>query len=227
MSELRWSTGRRWLILAVLGWAGSLALTLWVHQLEHPTSTDLRVLAAVLPLRTARLTSAATGLTYWGAYPYIYGIAMILAVLLWGRTRRLLPGLTLLITVVLTGAVVTLTKHLVERPRPPLSTMLGAPAVDGSFPSGHTTSGSLVWGLGTVLLAFTLTERWAQAVVVASGVAIALLIGATRIYLGFHWTTDVLGGWLLALAIGATAACFVVRHTPPGPVEPWLERSGI
>lgn len=219
MAELGWKTGRRWLILAILGWAGSLVLTLWVHRLGQPAPLDLSVLAALLPLRTPLLTAAATGLTYWGAYPVIYGIALIMATLLWGRTGRLLPGATLLVTTVATGAVVTLTKHLVERPRPPVSAMLGDPAVDGSFPSGHTTSGSLVWVLGTVLLAFTLTERWARAVLAASGVAIALLIGATRIYLGFHWTTDVLGGWLLALAIGATAVCFVVRLTPPPALE--------
>lgn len=221
MSERGWSTGRCWLLLAGLGWAGFLGLTLWLHRLAQPAALDLGVLAAVLPVRTPLLTSAATGLTLWGAYPGIYGIAMIMAVLLWGRTGRLLPGLTLLVTVVQTGAVVTLTKHLMERPRPPLATMIGAPAVDGSFPSGHTTSGSVVWVLGTLLLALTLTERWTRVVVVASGVAIALLIGATRIYLGYHWTTDVVGGWLLTLAFGATAVCFVVRLTPPRALAFW------
>lgn len=221
MAELGWSTGRRWLILAILGWSGFLLLTLWVNRLGGPAPLDLSVLAAVLPVRTPLLAAAATGLTLWGAYPVIYGIAMIMAILLWGRTGRLLPGLTLLVTVVATGAVVTLTKHLIERPRPPVSAMLGDPAVDGSFPSGHTTSGSLVWVLGTLLLAFTLTDRRARAALAASGVAIALVIGATRVYLGYHWTTDVLGGWLLALAIGATAVCFVVRLTPPPALEPW------
>lgn len=218
MAELGWSTGRRWLILAVLGWAGFVGLTLWVLRLEQPSSLDLSLLAAVLPVRTPLLTSVATGLTLWGAYPVIYGIAMIMALLLWGRTGRLLSGLTLLVTMVWTGAVVTLAKQLVERPRPPLSTMLGAPAVDASFPSSHTASGSLVWVLGTLLLAMTLTERWARVWMALSGAVIALLIGATRVYLGYHWTTDVLGGWVLALAIAATAFCFVVRHTPrPAP----------
>lgn len=79
-----------------------------------------------------------------------------------------------------------------------------------SFPSGHAM-GSAVLALVLVLLAWR--TRWRWPVLLVAGVFV-LAVGASRVYLGVHYPSDVLGGWLAALAwvLGVHAALYGHRH---------------
>lgn len=211
MSRSDETIGRGWGVTAVLGWLAFLVLAWWVQHLQPVTALDRTGTALALAARSPTATIAADTITRLGSFPVVDVLAAGGALLLWWRTRRVLLPAALLITVVETGAIVFFAKQLVARSRPPVAELLGAPALDGSFPSGHTTSGAVVWVLGALFLATTLTTRWARTVVVLAGAGVAAAIGATRVYLGYHWSTDVLGGWLLAVAICATAIVFVDR----------------
>jgi membrane protein DedA with SNARE-associated domain/membrane-associated phospholipid phosphatase len=97
----------------------------------------------------------------------------------------------------LTGFSVVLFKHLIHSPRP--WGILHAPE-SYSFPSGHTTLSSVFY-LGLALLLVHLSQlRWKKLVY---GLTILLIaaISISRIYLGAHWFTDVLGGWLLSASL--------------------------
>jgi membrane-associated phospholipid phosphatase len=66
-----------------------------------------------------------------------------------------------------------------------------------SFPSGHTAESVLVYGAIVYLLAaYTRTPRWAVRVLVGVVVLIALNAAFTSFFLGWHWPTDLVGGWL-------------------------------
>lgn len=211
MSRSAATISRGWGVTAAVCWPAFLVLAWWVQQLQPVTALDRVGTALALAARSPAATVAADVITRLGSFPVVDVLAAGGAFLLWWRTRRVLLSAALLITVVETGAIVFFAKQLVARPRPPVAALLGAPALDGSFPSGHTTSGAVVWVLGALFLASTVTNRWARTAVVLAGVGASAAIGATRVYLGYHWSTDVLGGWLLAVAICATAIVFVDR----------------
>jgi undecaprenyl-diphosphatase len=99
-----------------------------------------------------------------------------------------------------------------HRPRPPD----GFVFVDSNgFPSGHTSHAASA-GLVAVLLLWPHLARRGRAVVAVAAAALALFIGATRVMLLAHWPADVLGGWLLALAVVPLTAIAVTTRRVGG-----------
>lgn len=145
------------------------------------------------------LTHVAKVLTLLGTLPVAGGALVVAAaVLLWRRRR--LEGLALLGGLVLTVIVVHVTKAAVGRPRPP--DMLVA-ARGSAYPSAHAAY-SVCWVAVAAALRHAVPRLAARAGLVAAGVAVALLVGLTRIYLRVHWFSDVAGGW------GVGATCFAL-----------------
>jgi undecaprenyl-diphosphatase len=154
----------------------------WAHALEAPWLTQL-----------------AKALTLLGTLPVAGGaLAAAAAVLLWRRHR--LEGLALLGGLALTVAAVHVTKGAVGRERPPDRLV----AASGSaYPSGHAAY-SVCWVAVAVALRHAVTQLAARAGLLVAGVAIAVVVGLTRIYLRVHWFSDVAGGW------GLGATCFAL-----------------
>ena len=69
-----------------------------------------------------------------------------------------------------------------------------------SFPSGHATSSAVVFLTIAILLTRILDKRPQQAYVMAAAIGLSLLVGLSRVYLGVHYPTDVLAGWMLGVA---------------------------
>lgn len=100
-------------------------------------------------------------------------------------------------------------KLIFHRPRPAVVT-LGDAAAGYSFPSGHAMSSALVIGAG--LLVIHRRPWWLTTI----GGAFVLAIGLSRLYLGAHYPSDVLGGWLLALSWIAVIRLLQARRAPAG-----------
>lgn len=140
-----------------------------------------------------------------------FGVALVLCVTLWHAARGegraacvwLLVGIS-------TGLLQWQLKEIVGRPRPQLWPWLQQP-MGAAWPSGHALSTSTFFPL----LAWQAARRRPARAIAAWCAALALVgfVGLGRLYLGVHWPTDVLGGWLM----GAGQVALAVRcFRPPG-----------
>lgn len=182
----------------------------------HAFAVDLALHDWLLEHRTSGLTAVASAVTATGAsgvlVPVVFLAALVLGRGAWpGRlVRALVVTAVLLVGIGLRLALV----NLIARPRPPRSDWAGF-AHGYAFPSGHTTTSALTAGLLIWLVLGRLTGV-RRATVAAALACWALAVGMTRAYLGVHWPTDVLGGWLLALAWLSLAAAVVPRLLASG-----------
>jgi undecaprenyl-diphosphatase len=155
-----------------------------------------------------------------------WAMALVAAVFVAWRERRAAEILRVLaplyLGLLLAGAAVQALKFLVASPRP--LAVLGAAAVhvqleplySNSFPSGHSASAA---ALATFALVRYRVRAWPLAL-------LALLGGTSRVYVGAHWVTDVLGGWTVGalVALGTTPLFDAARRRvrallPPAPPE--------
>jgi undecaprenyl-diphosphatase len=123
----------------------------------------------------------------------LFAVALVL--LIWRRHRRE----ALFLAVSMAGSLVLnqSLKLIVHRPRPQLAWAQVQP--EYSFPSGHAMN-SLVFYVAVALIVGVLWGRRAGLISAVLAIVLALLIGTSRIYLGYHYFTDVTGGFLAGAA---------------------------
>lgn len=107
-------------------------------------------------------------------------------------------------------------KRFFARDRPDLWESI-APEATFSFPSGHAM-GSMALATVLVLLAWPTRWRWPAAVLLGSFV---LLVGLSRIYLGVHYPSDIIAGWVAALAWVVGVYLALYRSS----MKPWVSGS--
>lgn len=91
-------------------------------------------------------------------------------------------------------------KDLIGRQRPPLADAVPPYEFSPSFPSGHTLNAVVVVGIIAYLLILRRHTRRARVALAVGAVVFAFTVGISRVFLGHHWFTDVLAGWILGAA---------------------------
>ena len=119
--------------------------------------------------------------------------------------NRLGAGLLLSGTAALGVWLGLVINNAVGRERPPVADWWGA-ASGPAFPSGHTTAATVAAATAAWALLARVHSRGGRAAIWACAVTWAVLVGWSRMWLGVHWPSDVLGGWLL----GASWVALVV-----------------
>jgi membrane-associated phospholipid phosphatase len=166
---------------------------------DHRTPTVTRLMQIVTDIgATLSLTAAALALS---------------SLLLWKRLH--LEALFVLLSIGGAALLNVLLKQLFQRPRPDVV----APVVTAhgfAFPSGHTMS-SMALACAVVFLCWRVRWRYRWPVSVGA-FAFAFLVGVSRLYLGVHYPSDVIAGWLVSLDLVAVIY-LLLFHARPTPGE--------
>ncbi|MFE6281284.1 phosphatase PAP2 family protein [Streptomyces sp. NPDC057877] len=119
----------------------------------------------------------------------------------------------LVATVALGTALQQGTKAAVGRDRPVWPDPVDS-AHYAAFPSGHAMTAAMVCGLLVWLLHRQGADRTLWRIALAWALVSVVGVGLTRVWLGVHWFTDVLGGWLLGALVVAVAVAVFERRAP-------------
>lgn len=126
-------------------------------------------------------------------------LVVFLPVVVWlVRARRWASVVWVTVSVVGVGLLNAAVKELVGRPRPQFADG-GAQLTSLSFPSGHA-SGAACLVTTALVLAWPVLSRTDRRWWTTAGVALALLVGVSRMWLGVHYLSDVVAGWALGVA---------------------------
>jgi len=170
----------------------AVALVLWfgaVHFGGPASDADAALLDALHAEPSPRLAAAARVVTELGGWIALTVTAASAAIRLWSRRRH--DAIFLCIAVLGARIAVEAQKHVFARERPDIAHLVDVSSA--AFPSGHAAN-SLV----TFLLLALLLSGARPAVGLA--LVLAGLVGLSRVTLGVHWPSDVIGGWAFGLA---------------------------
>ena len=179
-------------------------LALLSALLEHLGAWDQAGMAIGEALRWQPLTILfVVASAWWVKWPLFTAVGAVCD----ASCRRRLPaaGMAAALAAATAGIVVTVVKELVDRARPPLADPgldpVGAIPASASFPSGHSAT-AVATAVAVGLVHPRL--RWPL-------LALAALVAVSRVYLGMHYSTDVLAGSALGVGIGLAAGLTVRR----------------
>jgi len=166
---------------------------------EEMALWDPHVHSWILAHRTGTLNAVFQAATWLGADAVTVPLLVTAGGFLARRRRSWAPLVDIAVvygSAVLLHAVVS---RLVHRPRPPAVDWL-APAYGWGYPSGHTTQAVAAWGILALLVALRASGR-TRVLAGTAAALVAALVAASRVYLGVHWLTDVLGAAAMSAAV--------------------------
>ncbi len=136
----------------------------------------------------------------------------VLCAVLLVANRHWHGALALTVSVAVCQGLVAVLKHVVARDRPPGEDAL-INAAGHSFPSAHSATSVALYGLLALIASHELRGRVSRTWAIAGACALCVGVGARRVYLGAHYPTDVLAGWLVGcvIAFGSWRGALALR----------------
>lgn len=175
----------------------------WLHSFDLHVTADGHAVALRHPglVRFMEIWSLVFTPNSWRAAAVLLGV--------WLARRRAWPLVVWVAATMTAGGVLgVVLKLLVGRHRPDLLDPV-ARASGYSFPSGHALNSAL--GASVLLLVLLPVLPRLRAALWTAAIVLPLVTGLSRIGLGVHWTSDVVAGWLLGVAVPAATATAYLR----------------
>lgn len=173
-------------------------LAFWVHI--HPVlPIDIAITREFQENQAPWLRYTMIVVSYLGSNFPLFSLLIILTAVIFWTLRLRLEAIMVVGLSIVSSLLNTLIKLLVARPRPTASLVEVIQVASGqSFPSGHVMSYlayfGLLFSLGIILFR---GKRWWRMLLLIIPALFVVLVGPSRIYLGDHWASDVLGAYLI------------------------------
>jgi len=137
--------------------------------------------------------------------------------------NRFLPWIIFLLSVILISALFLVIKAIFQRARPIEWFLV---TEDGySFPSGHTATATILYGVIHLLILNSTQKNWLKSLSWFTSAVIIFLVGISRIYLGVHFATDVIGGLMLGGIVLSICNIFIKKYNIKIDLKKRLEKT--
>lgn len=163
------------------------------------TGFDSAIQSAIRGNLPSGATQFWTSITVIGNTVIILAITLILSAIFYYYKRWKIEAYFLLASFAAMGVASTALKYVYQRPRPSIEWLIDT--IGYSFPSWHTASTMMIAGAVVIVIQQRMKQGLAKRVLQAGLILLAMLVAISRIYIGVHYPTDIIGGWLLALTL--------------------------
>lgn len=203
------------------------ALLAWWVSIHPILAIDVTITHEFQENQSPLLRNIMVAVSYIGnVVPLSIGLIALAAVLLWIVDLRL-EAIVVTVLSATSALLNVLIKLIVARPRPSASMVEILQKASGlSFPSGHVMSYVSFWGLlfcfGIIL--FKGNSWWRIALLIVSALFV-VLVGPSRVYLGDHWASDVLGAYLISGVLLGIALWIYLNLKRKGVLAPKSKRA--
>ena len=201
--------------------AAFVSLAIFVRQEDVITGFDAPVAQAIQSINAPVISWVLLHMSDLGWAPLDIICVVVIALALVALRLRLEAAL-IVVSTLLAGGIGTLTKEAVQRARPTENFVhLAGHLADFSFPSGHVIFATVLFGTTFGVVWIVWSSSLLRNLVLVVLAALVLLMGPSRIYMGEHWPTDVLGAYCLGgLWVAGTLEMLLVLRPR---VKPWWQ----
>ncbi|MFL6164416.1 MAG: phosphatase PAP2 family protein [Jatrophihabitantaceae bacterium] len=200
--------GAALLILLMMVGIGHLLTHVWQHS--GLVRWDGSVERWFVHRRSSGWNAVTKAATYGAETNTVIAIGLVCFVALRWRLGRWLESMFLAVSLIGEVTIFVSTTLLVERHRPAVPKLDGAPPTS-SFPSGHTAASVALYGALALIAWHAARAGWLRLLATALAVLMPVAVGLSRLYRGMHYPTDVLAGALMACCWLAVTSTLLLR----------------
>lgn len=211
-------------VMGLLTW-GSAEVYDAVSDHNGVATLDQPALSDMVAIREPWLNTLVTAFTTVGGPIAMPIIATVVAFALARRWHSWTPVVLMIIGAAGSLTMTIVGKRYIDRVRPPHEWAVAPYEWSPSFPSGHSLNSVVIGGIVAYLLVIRAHRNRTRWLIVGCALLFSLLMGASRVYLGHHWLTDVLVGWALGgawltVVITGHRLVLTLRRRGPAPAAP-------
>lgn len=196
---------KRYFLISLFAAIG-LVLIANLIEWERVIRFDSSIITFITEFHSELMTKVMIAITTFGNTESVVIISLLALFLLYRLGNNKLEMAIVFLVVGASGAFNYLIKNMVQRIRPDQNPLIIEHGF--SFPSGHSMSAFALYGVLAFMVWLKVENKWVRAALISACAGLVLLIGTSRIYLGVHYPSDGIGGFLGGASLIGLAVWF-------------------